>query len=240
MTKQNQGPATFVIPDTPTPPSFRTITSTPVLPDALIPTLVISDALPPLSSRTRQRAGIQLLGEMFYLRQIFKVRCFTGYRLGGRYDDNGVTGMQKALPKLSQYLRLPHPPLSSSRIHFPLVIPDALTPTFVISDALPPLSSRTRQRAGIQLRQVMLYPRQIFKVRWFTGYRLEGRYDEIKPMSRNLRYLGRAYLPPTPSRTHFPLVIPDATASRDPVTPWHEAVYAKPKHGSAFAVILTR
>jgi hypothetical protein len=38
------------------------------------------------SSRTRQRAGIQLLGGMSYLRQIVKVGRFTGYRLGGRYD----------------------------------------------------------------------------------------------------------------------------------------------------------
>ncbi|AKH67824.1 hypothetical protein IMCC21906_00130 [Spongiibacter sp. IMCC21906] len=38
------------------------------------------------SSRTRQRAGIQLLDGMFYLRQIVNVRRSTGYRLGGRYD----------------------------------------------------------------------------------------------------------------------------------------------------------
>ncbi|AKH67813.1 hypothetical protein IMCC21906_00119 [Spongiibacter sp. IMCC21906] len=183
--------------------------------DAPISTYVIPDALPLCHPGRDSEPGSSCSGE-----------CFTPGRYskcGGLLDTGSRAGMTtKTKGPQPSSSRTRRSPPSSSRPHL-----------------LPP-SSRTRQRAGIQLRQVMLYPRQIFKVRWFTGYRLGGRYDEIKPMSRNLRYLGRAYLPPTPSRTHFPLVIPDATASRDPVTPWHEAVYAKPKHGSAFAVILTR
>jgi hypothetical protein len=153
MTKQNQGPATFVIPDTPTPPSFRTLTSTPVLPDALIPTFVIPGALtPPPSSPTH--LPLRHPGRDSEPGSSCSVACFTpgryskcgglldtgsgpapAYEPGAGMTTTGLPACRKLCPNFLSISDAPTPTF---------LIPDVLIPTFVISDALPPLSSRTR------------------------------------------------------------------------------------------------
>jgi hypothetical protein len=132
------------------------------------------------------------------------VRWLSGYRLGGRYDD--MERIDDILTLLCNYERsrmAPSTPPCPKPHHIPnnIVTPDAI-------------ASRDPAARGA------FYPRREFKVRWLSGYRLGGRYDDMGRIDDILTLLcnyerSRAApsTPPCPKPHHIPnnTGIPDTT-----------------------------